>query len=166
MNTTKITIKQHLAEYCIGKWGDEFAEPVAFPPKTDLYITIYDLLQKRPCNYHVDEGNLQIVLPNRMNGDSDGFRKNPACYNYLSEKSCSIIQKRIELLFWEELHTMLKQKKHDEDQNYDVTANYFICMYRIESITTDALLKNYYRWRDNFRKKDVRKYKRKKTVKV
>ena len=101
-----------------------------------------------------------------MNGDSDGFRKNPACYNYLSEKSCSIIQKRIELLFWEELHTMLKQKKHDEDQNYDVTANYFICMYRIENITTDALLKNYYRWRDNFRKKDVRKYKRKKTVKV
>lgn len=166
MYTTKITIKPHLAEYCIGKWGDEFTEPVRFPSQTDLYITIYDLLQKRPCNVPNDTGNLTIVLPTRMDGDTTGFRKNPLVWNFLSEESCKEIQRRITLIFWEELHTLLKQKKHDEDQNYDVTANYFICMYRIESITIDALLKNYYRWRDNFRKRDVRKYKKKKNVKV
>lgn len=166
MNTTKITIKSHLAEYCVGKWGDDFTEPVAFPTKTDLYITIYDLLQKRPCNHHVDTGNLEIVLPTRMNGDSDGFRKNPACYNFLSEKSCAIIQKRIELMFWDELHHLLKTKKHDDDQNYDITVYFFICQYRIESISSDALLKNFYRWRDNSQKRIKRKYRRKKHVKV
>jgi len=165
MNTTKITIKQHLAEYCIGKWGEDFTQPVHFPPKTDLYITIYDLLQKRPCNYHQDIGNLEIVLPNRLNGDSEGFRKNPACYNFLSEKSCLIIQKRISAIFWNELHQLLIDKKKDEDQNYDITVYFFINQYRIESITSDALLKNFYRWRENSRKREVRKYKRKKHVK-
>jgi len=166
MNTTKITIKPHLAEYAIGKWGNDFTEPVQFPQKTDLYITIYDLLQRRPVNYYQDSGNLEIVLPSRMNGDSDGFRKNPASYNFLSEKSCAIIQKRISLMFWEELHYELKLKKKEHDQNYDITVNYFICQYRIESITSDALLKNYYRWRENFRTREIRKYKKKKNVKV
>jgi len=166
MNTTKITIKPHLAEYCIGKWGEDFTEPVQFPIKTDLYIIIYDLLQKRPINYYLDTGNLEIVIPNRRGGEEEGCRKNPACYNFLSEKSCLIIQKRIELMFWDELHQLLLTKKHDEDQNYDITVNFFICRYRIESITSDALLKNFYRWRENSRKRIRRKYKRKKNVKV
>lgn len=165
MNTTKITIKPHLAEYCIGKWGDDFTQPVQFPPKTDLYIAIYDLLQKRPVNCQLDTGNLEISIPNRR-ANEHGCWKNPAVWNYLSEKSCLIIQKRIELMFWEELHHMLRQKKHDEDQNYDVTVYYFICQYRIESITSDALLKNFYRWRDASLKRTKRKYKRKKNVKV
>jgi hypothetical protein len=166
MNTTKITIKSHLAEYCIGKWGDDFAEPVRFPPKTDLYITIYDLLQKRPSNVYTDNGNLEIIMPSRMNGDTDGFRKNPEYYNFLSEKSCAIIEKRITSMFWTELHDELMFQKKTNDQNYDITANFFICKYRIESLSTDAILKNFYRWRENFRKREVRKYKRKKTVKL
>ena len=165
MNTTKITIKPHLAEYCIGKWGEDFTQPVTLPQKTDLYIIVYDLLQKRPCNIYQDTGNLEIVIPNRR-CDEDGCRKNTACYNYLSEKSCLIIQKRIELMFWDELHQLLLIKKHDEDHNYDITVNYFICQYRIESISSDALLKNFYRWRENSRKRMKRKYKRKKGVKV
>jgi len=165
MNTTKITIKPHLAEYAIGKWGNDFTEPVQFPAKSDLYITIYDLLQKRPCNVWVDAGNLEIILPNRKS-DTEGFRKNPECYNYLSEKSALIIQKRISLIFWDELHSMLKYEKKVHDQNYDVTANIFICMYRVESITSDALLKNYYRHRDNSDKREKRKYRRKKSIKV
>jgi len=166
MNTTKITIKAHLKEYCIGKWGDDFKEPVAFPTKSDLYITIYDLLQRRPVSIPHDYGNMEIVMPTRRDGDSDGFRKNPACYNFLSEKSCIIIQKRVSALFWADLHNYLLDMKKEKDQNYDVTVHFFICTYRIESISSDALLKNYYRWRDNFRKREVRKYRHKKTVKV
>ena len=165
MNTTKITIKPHLAEYCIGKWGDDFTQPVAFPPKTELYITIYDLLQKRPINHQMDTGNLEIVIPNRR-CDQDGCRKNLDYYNYLSEKSCGIIQKRIELMFWDELHQLLISEKHDNDQNYDETVYFFCCQYKIESISDDALLKNFYRWRENSRKRLKRKYRRKKSVKV
>lgn len=164
MNTTKITIKPHLAEYCIGKWGEEFTEPVAFPSKTDLYIIISDLMQKRPANYFRDVGNLEIVIPNRKLCQ-EGFWKNPEYYNYLSEKSCGIIQNRIESIFWEEVHRELTDKKHDEDQNYDISAHYFICKYRIESITSDALIKNHKRWRDCSVKRTKRKYKRKKNVK-
>ena len=63
--TTKITIDKHLAEYCIGKWGDGETKIVSFPTNTDLYITIYDLLIKRPIDCQTDNGTLEIKLPVR-----------------------------------------------------------------------------------------------------
>lgn len=161
MITTKITIKPHLAEYCIGKWGHEFTQPVSFPANTDLYITIYDLLQKRPKDCQVDSGNLEIVIPNRRTDGDICFRKNTEYYNYLSEASCKYIESRISLLFWAELHQLIDDSKQRLNQEYSVTINLFICKYRIESITEDALLKNFYRWRNNVRKRDKRKYQKK-----
>jgi hypothetical protein len=94
MITTKIKIECHLAEYCIGKWGNDFTEPVHFPANSDLYITIYDLTQRRPVNIHHDTGNLEIALPVRRDAPDFDFRKNPEVYNYISDRSSEILNNK------------------------------------------------------------------------
>jgi hypothetical protein len=157
MVTTKITIKKHLAEYCIGKWGEDFSEPVAFPSLSDLYITVFDLLQKRPSDCYHMSGNLEIVIPCRRSNEELGFRKNPEVYNYLSHRSCGIIERRIESLFWSDIHQFLDERRLKGIQNLE-SIHFFMCMYKIESISEDALIKNYYRWRENIRKRSKRMY--------
>ena len=45
--------------------------------------------------------------------------------------------------------------------NLDVV-HHFMCSYCIDSVSEDALLKNFYRWRENMRKRKVRReYKKK-----
>lgn len=161
MITTKITVEKHLAEYAIGKWGTEFTEPVRFPANSELYITVYDLTQRRPMEVHHDVGNLIIALPSRGDCEDFDFRKNPDVYNFLSNKSCKIINKKIEVKFWAELHELLDYEKHVNGNEYLETIHYFFCKYRIESISEDCVLKNYYRWREKLRKKNKRAYKKK-----
>lgn len=161
MPTTKIKIEDHLAEYAIGKWGTDFQEPVRFPANSDLYVTVYDLTQRRPMNVFHDTGNLEIVLPSRGDCPDHDFRKNPEVYNYLSERSCKILNRKIELQFWSELHELLDHEKHVNGNEYLDTIHYFLCKYKIESVTEDCILKNFYRWREKLRQKSKRSYKKK-----
>lgn len=155
MVTTKINIKSHLAEYLNGKFpyknetSDE--ESVRFPDKVDLYHTIWNLLEKRPVNCPVDKGNCSIALPSRREG------KDPRYYNYLGERSVKIIERKAETFFFAELHDLLDENKHRHGITYLDTVHEFMRMYNIESITPDALLKDYYRWREVVRKKKYRR---------
>ena len=160
MPTTKITIKPHLAEYSMSKWNKDETQYVAFPSNTDLYITVFDLLQKRPMDCQHDIGNLEIAIPNRRADEDTGFRKNPEIYNYLSSRSCRIVERRIETLFWADVHQFIDERKI-KGIEYIESIHTFLCLYKIESITEDALIKNYYRWRENIRKRTKRKYQRK-----
>lgn len=159
MVTTKINIKEHLAEYAIGKWGTDFTEPIIFPTNTDLYVTIYNLTIKRPVNCEV-AGNLEIVLPNRRNDPDLDVRKHPETYNYLSERSCKIVQRKIETHFWADLHEFVDTQRHRNGAEYIEAVYTFMCKFRITKITEDALLKNYQRWKDNMRKRRKRNYKK------
>lgn len=153
--TTKITIKNHLQEYIIGKFYDEEKVAVRFPDSIDLYHTIYDLLEKRPMNIHRDCGNLEIFLPERSTG------KKTSVYNYLGYRSVLIIQKKIETMMFAELHDLLDEQKHRYGIEYINTIHAFACKYSITSISEDAFLKNYYRWRNTIRKKNKRREYRK-----
>lgn len=156
MTTTTIQIKPHLAQYIIGKYGNGPDRPVRFPESIDLYHTIWDLMAKRPLDQPVDSGNLEIVLPDRRVG------KNPEHYNYLCERSQVIIQRKIETAFFAELHDLLDEQKHRYCVEYIDTVHYFKMKYSIDSLTDDALLKNYYRWRETHRrKKEKRSYTKK-----
>lgn len=155
MITTKISIKPHLAEYVIGKYNDHKKNPVQFPDNLDIYHTIWDCTQKRPTNCQPDEGNLEICLPDRRIG------KAPETYNYLGERSQRIIERKIESKLWAELHDFLDEEKHKFGIEYIDTVHYFMVKYGITSITEDALLKNYYRWRELVRKRSrKREYKK------
>lgn len=50
MITVKIQVEQYVAEYIRGKYFDPEVGAVRFPSKLDIYILVYDLLQKRPVN--------------------------------------------------------------------------------------------------------------------
>lgn len=159
MITTKINIKQHLAEYCIGKWGNEFTEPVRFPARTDLYVTLYNLTQKRPDDCCVDSGNLEIILPTSIEKDDIiDVRKNPNVYNYLSKRSCIIIERKIESQFWSEAHQLIDDNKNRYGIRFIDSACEFMNKYRITEISEDAIIKNYMRWRENLRKRKKRAY--------
>lgn len=153
--TTKIRIAPHLKEYVLGKFNDLQDGPVRFPDHSDLYHFIYDLLARRPHDHPVDDGNLEIVLPNR------GVGKSPLTYNFLSEKAVSIIEKRIRVMMFAELHEFLDEYKHRLGFEYQESVHLFMRKYGIENLSEDALIKNYYRWRELLRKKKVkRKYKK------
>lgn len=153
MITTEINITPFLAEYIRGKYNNGAIEPVNIPQTTDLYHVLWDLMAKRPAGYNqVDRGNLSIILPDRRVG------KDPMYYNYLAPAGVKIIQDKIRSMFNAELHSMLlenDQNGHELD-NIDVV-HQFLCMYCIESISEDALIKNYYRWRENMRKRKARR---------
>lgn len=151
MVTTKIEVKQHLAEYIHGKYNDCMTGPVFLPDREDLYHVVYDLLEKRPVSCLPDTGNLELGIPDRRIG------KSPETYNYLGSRSCRIISQKIEVLFWAELHSLIDENKHLYGIQFIETVAYFMRKYGIQSITEDALLKNYYRWRDKVRKKSKRR---------
>lgn len=155
MTTTRITVPEHLKEYICGKYGDESQSPVRIPDSLDLYHCIYDLLEKRPADQLIDRGNLELILPERSIG------KRPESYNYLGVRSQKILAKKIEIMMWAEVHDLLDTLKHRDGIDYKDAVHLFICKYRIESLTEDAFLKNYYRWRGTVRRREKRKYQRK-----
>ncbi len=160
MITTRIEIKPHLAEYAYGKFSMCQHEPVRFPSSLDIYHTIWDLLQKRPDNAGVDTGNLEIVLPvSKKTEERDGVYKgkDPVSYNYLGERAAKIIQRKLEVMMFAELHDLLDENKHKFGIEYIETVYGFLNKYMINSISEDALIKNYYRWREVLRRKKLRR---------
>ena len=155
MITVKISVEPHVAEYIRGKYFDHEADAVRFPSDLDIYILIYDLLQRRPVESPVDIGNLEFILPERRVG------KDPITYNYLSGRSQKILADKMRLMMWAELHDLMDENKHIKGIQFKETVFTFMRKYSIEAITEDALFKNYQRWRDKLRRKKKRGYNRK-----
>lgn len=157
----KIAIEPYVAEYIRGKYYDEEAECVIFPPGLDIYIQIYDLLQKRPASASIDTGNLEFGLPDRRDANRGGG-KNPETYNYLSQRSARMLGEKMRLMMWAEVHDFFDENKHAHGIQFKDSAYQFLTKYCIESISDDGLLKNYRRWRDKCRRNMKRGYVRRK----
>jgi hypothetical protein len=119
-------------------------------------------MQQRPVNCPADSGNLEIALPSRRKNDGS-VRKDPLVYNYLGERSAKIIERKLEVMMFAELHDRLDENKHRFGIEYIETIYEFMKQYAITSITEDALIKNYYRWRDVTRRRKIRRNYTKKT---
>ncbi|MDR1370146.1 MAG: hypothetical protein LBJ72_08510 [Dysgonamonadaceae bacterium] len=157
MVTTKIEIKNHLREYVVGRYND-FNEksPVRFPDQIDLYILIWDLLVKRPENCHIDKGNLEIILPERYGS------KSPEYYNYLGSRSQKKIEQKIEIMMWADFREFIENERHKNGTRIVDSVHLFMSKYGINSISEDALVKSYYRWRNRVREREKRAYSKKK----
>lgn len=156
MITTSITLTPYLAEYLRGKYASGSDNVVNIPDSSDLYHVIWNYMSRRPSDVAETSGNITIALPCRREG------KDPAIYNYLSERAVRCVDKAVRREFNQELHSFLlenDQRGHLFD-NIDVVLQ-FINMYCLESITEDALLKNFYRWRENLRKRKARRERKK-----
>ena len=153
MITTSINIEPYLAEYLRGKYNNGSEEAFRIPDNTDLYHTIWTLMAKRQKNQSpVDNGNLAFILPERRIG------KDPKVYNFLSPNSVRLIEKEVRRMFNRELHAAMNENDMNGHllKNLDVV-HHFMCSYCIDSISEDALLKNFYRWRENIRKRKTRR---------
>ncbi len=153
MITTKINIKPHLKEYIIGRYNNfDENSPVRFPDHTDIYMLIWDLLVKRPVNCFVDEGNLEIVLPERYGS------KSPEYYNYLGTRSQKRIERKIQMMMWADFREFMEIERYRNGSGIVISVHIFMKKYGITSISEDALVKSYYRWRNRVREREKRPY--------
>lgn len=156
MMTATISIKPHLAEYMKARYG-QLDGIIRLPDSDDLYHLIWQLMGRTPAgvNPFDRQGNLVMALPDRRLG------KDPAVFNYLSHRSEEIIEKKIRQLFTLELHQAMDANAHNGHllTNQEMVCC-FMAQYGIESISEDALLKDYYRWRDLVRRRKKRQYRR------
>lgn len=158
---TSIKIEPYLAEYVLAKFPvDHKTGGVKIPSSSDLYFAIWELMSKPRHGQDDADGNLMISLPCRRGYDSIAW-KDPAYYNHLSRSAAKSIENVIRLMFNFELHRVLLENEEfgHERRNQDVIYD-FIREYNLKSITPDALLKNYYRYRNRIRPKKTRKYKK------
>lgn len=159
MITVRITVEPHVAEYIRGRYFDHDLGTVRFPSASDIYVTVYNLLAKRPADHPVDTGNLEFALPDRRDANMAGG-KDPKTYNYLSARAASMLGNRFRVLMWAELHEFMDEEKHLNGVRYKDSVYMFMRKYAIDSISEDALLKNYQRWRDKVRRRLKRGYTR------
>ena len=153
MMTTKIEVPAHLHEYLAGKYCSlNLNQPVRFPDGADIYHQLFALLERRPISAPVDRGNLEICLPNR------GIGKPPETYNYLGLRSTRLLVRKIELMMWADAHEFIDDQKHRHGIIFINSIHTFMTRYGITSISEDAFLKNYYRWRKRVRAKETRAY--------
>ena len=145
MYTVKFDIENYLAEYLRGKWGPTIVE---IPRDVYLYNLLHSLTKKQPSHVPVLSGNVEIIIPCRREGN-----KNPEYYNYVSSGGAELFNKALKLFFRADLHEFVDHMKHDKGYTYKDACFLFASQYGIESIDTESLIKNYYRWKEKVRKK-------------
>lgn len=154
--TTKLNLPTHLAEYLIGKFATEGSPVVRLPEESDLYHFIYDLLRKRPENVSQDSGNIEIVLPSPRKSHGK-FGKPVETYNYIGVRGERILSKKVAVMMKAEAHDLFDENKHLNGIDYIDSSYYFLGKYNIESISAEALLKDYQRWRAKVRRHRAKK---------
>ncbi len=157
MIVTRIQIEPYVAQYYMSMYWDREAGGVHFPPGSDIYVTIYDLMQKRPAGVGLDSGNFPIVLPDRRDANRAGG-KSPEQFNYLSHRAASIIGKRLKIAFWAQVHELMDEQRHLHGFDYKDIVYQFMLRHSITGISEEGVLKNYQRWRDSLRRTAKRSY--------
>ncbi|MDE5930371.1 MAG: hypothetical protein K2H03_07830 [Muribaculaceae bacterium] len=160
MVTARIEVSPAVGEYIRGKYGDDNGV-VRFPPDLDIYLLLHDLTRRRPDSAGVDRGNLEIALPDPRDSRRAGG-KNPATYNYITPQGARILADRMRSMMWAEVHDFFDEQNHIYGMQFKESAYLFLCRYSIDSISEDALVKNYQRWRQKCRRQAVRNRKRRK----
>lgn len=162
-----IRIEPYLAEYISEKYEkDEKTGSVKIPYTTDLYYVVWNLMARPQGGDAIDEcSNLRIFLPHRRHGQDEVPGKDPAYFNYLSQSAAKKIEAAIRLMFNFEFHRVMMENEEfgRPRRNQDVVAD-FIQSYRLKSISPDALLKNFYRYRNRICPKKKRKYQKNRGV--
>lgn len=143
--TTKINLPTHLSEYLKGKFGTS-DNIIRLPANSSLYHIVYELLQRRPVNHPIDQGNTEIHLPSpRASHLPNG--KPVEYFNYISKRDTAVLIKAVNTMLKAEAHEYFDENKHVKGIDYIESAYAFLLKYGIEHLTPEALLKDYQRWR-------------------
>ena len=152
---TGIHITQYLAEYAVKKFPvDASTGAIKIPTSSDLYHIVWNGMAKPPRgSRHEEKANLLIWLPKRRDG------KNPIYYNYIPNSTVRIIESAIRSFFNYDLHHKLMQNERRGAPDTIINIAYeFLREYNLQSISADALLKNWQRYRHGIFPHKPRKY--------
>lgn len=147
--TTRIEVPSYIRQWLMMTKNGQEDGPVRFNESENLYHVILGLTTLRTAaTPMVDRGNLEIVIPTPRHG------KNPLYYNYLSPRAARIIVKMLKQMFYIEARSFIAEKESRGIPQK--TAVYmFISQYGMDDmVSEDALVKDYYRWRKKFLRKE------------
>lgn len=152
-----IRITPYLAEYAVRKFHvDERTGAICIPDTSDLYHVVWNGMTKPRRGDIPEEGNLQILLPKRREG------KNPAYYNKMSSQSVKAFDHTLRIIFnFEYHHFLLYHDRRGSRKNIIDLVDEFISRYHLVSISSDALIKNWQRYRQRISPHQKRKYTKK-----
>ena len=156
-NVACIRITPYLAEYAVRKFHvDERTGAICIPETSDLYHVVWNGMTKPRRGDIPEEGNLQILLPKRREG------KNPAYYNRMSSQSVKAFDRSLRIIFnFEYHHFLLDHDRNGTRRNIIDLVDEFICKYNLASVSSDALVKNWQRYRQRISPHPKRKYTKK-----
>lgn len=162
-----ICIEPYLAEYAKNKFASGGRDDaIRIPYNSEFYHCVWEHMAKRRSDQPLQtDGNLRILLPSRRMTE-DGPLKNPSYYNYLSPAAVSLIERYLRRQFNYEFHQVMLDNENlgRPERQLDLAID-FIRRYRLESITEDALLKNFQRYRMRLHPRPKRKYEKRRKIK-
>ena len=153
-----IRVEPYLAEYARKKFAvDPKSGGIKIPYTFELYHCIYNRMEKKPAGaVENPDVNLTINLPDsRMMA----VRKHPEYWNWLSLSAIAEIESCLRSLFNYDFHTvMMANEVMGRPRQQREIVDDFISEYRLTQITSDALLKNFQRYRMRLSPRKKRKY--------
>ena len=157
-----IHVKPYLAEYANTKYShNPETGGIQIPYFDDLYHCVWHYVGRRCKNSHqYRDPNLQISLGRPDPATEGRAWKDPAYHNHLSTAGRIEVERCLQRQFDFELHrAFLENEERGEGRlrQLDV-ALAFIKEYRLKSISEEALLKNFHRYRNLLRPKKPRRY--------
>lgn len=164
---TMIRIEPYLAEYAQNLFGLGRKDgSIKIPYISELHFLVWELMAKPRANQLSPEnGNLAIVLPTRRECEGE-LRKNPRYYNYLSPDAARKVEAWLRRRFNFEFHELMidNEVKGRPRQHLDLV-RWFMRRRGLKSITEDALIRNFRRYRRRISPKTVRKYTKTRKIK-
>ncbi len=153
-----IRVEPYLAEYARRKFDvDPKTGGIRIPYTFDLYHCVYNQMSKPPREAgEVAGANLRINLPDSR---VMPVRKHPEYWNWLSIAAATEIESCLRNMFNYDFHTvMMTNENLGRPRQQREIVDDFISEYCLTEISSDALLKNFQRYRMRLSPRKKRKY--------
>ena len=160
--TTLISVPPHLAEYAKNSFASGRGDgSVVFPSHSTLHHALVDGMRRPLPGEPAATGNLLVVLPWSRLAD-EGPVKNPFYYCRVShEAACRIAIALRHRFNYEFLTLMMDNELHGRPETHLRLIRRFLRSHGIRSLSEDALVKKFRRYRMLVCPRRVRKYTKK-----
>ena len=159
--TVSVRITPYLAEYVRGKYPHDPANGgVRFPRTDDLYHCLWHNLVRPRKDMRVERSpNLTLSIGRPRTYEVGLAWKDPAYFNHLSARGAKELEVCVQRQFDFELHrAFIESYEAGDGRRQEDVAHDFLRQYGITSISEEALLKNWSRYRNMIRPKKPRRY--------
>lgn len=163
IGTALIKVDAYLEEYAKNCFASGLGDgSVKFPYTSTMYHCLVEGMSKQvPSGGGARDGNLMVVLPSADTADG-GPVKNPRWYRYVTQRAAALINAALKRRFYYEFLTeMMRNELQGRPVPHLTLVRRFLRRNGIRSLSEDALLKKFQRYRRKISPGKVRKYHKK-----